>query len=211
MKVITPIEKYDLLMDTRILIPVFESGKVGFIDHSGAVIVDPKYDAYKGEFYNDNDLIVVSKDYLYAYERKTTSPATYCRPLYGLLNSKGEEVLKTEYFSLVRPKESLLIYSVQNMECKYGVVDCYGNILIPFGKYDYIDGFYKGFARVKVYDASKENKEQWGIINEKGQLVLPIEYDNIWNFYGKEYVTLVKDSSSGCTESILVEALDLPF
>lgn len=68
MNVIVPVNNYDLTRDSRVIIPFFESGKVGFMDHYGAIVVDPQYDSYRGEFDNENDLVVVSKDYLYAYE-----------------------------------------------------------------------------------------------------------------------------------------------
>ena len=211
MKVIVPIENFNLNQDTRTLIPVYESGKVGFVDHDGFLVVTPKYDYYRGEFNTEDDFVVVATNYLYAYERKTTAPAAYSRPLYGLINSKGEEVIKTDYFSLVSPLKSSRLYSVQDRTGKYGVVDCNGNTIIPFGKYDYIDGFYKGFARVKLVDADRDNKESWGIINESDEIVIPIEYDNIWNFYNKSYVTLIKDASARSSKSILVDDLDLPF
>ncbi len=107
---------------------------------------------------------------------------------------------------------------VVEKDSKYGVTDLNGNIIVPFGKYAWIDGFDKGLARVHGYGITKTkngechsytvpffifdenndiianpnwNKEEqevpakWGIINEKGEEVLPMEYDNIWKFYGK--------------------------
>ena len=107
---------------------------------------------------------------------------------------------------------------VVEKDSKYGVTDLNGNIIVPFGKYAWIDGFDKGLARVHSYGITKTkngechsytvpffifdenndiianpnwNKEEqevpakWGIINEKGEEVLPMEYDNIWKFYGK--------------------------
>lgn len=99
---------------------------------------------------------------------------------------------------------------------KYGVTDLEGNIIVPFGKYAWIDGFDHGLARVHSYGITKiKNGEchqykvsplkivdgeivanpeykgeklqpsKWGIINEKGEEVLPMEYDNIWNFMVK--------------------------
>ena len=99
---------------------------------------------------------------------------------------------------------------------KNGVIDIEGNVVVPFGKYAWIDGFDHGLARVHSYGITKiKNGEchqykvsplkivdgeivanpeykgeklqpsKWGIINEKGEEVLPMEYDNIWKFYGK--------------------------
>lgn len=114
---------------------------------------------------------------------------------------------------------------------KYGITDLEGNIIVPFGKYAWIDGFDHGLARVHGYGITKmkngewhdytkpifmfddkndlianpewkkeeqEVPSKWGIINEKGEEVLPMEYDNIWKFFGKNrYSTRVeKDGKS---------------
>jgi hypothetical protein len=87
---------------------------------------------------------------------------------------------------------------VQNKELKYGVIDLNGNVIVPFGRYDYIDGFDRGFARVLVNIPTSPGSRKCGIINEQGEEVLPVEYDNIWNFYGKDYDTIIveKDKTS---------------
>ncbi len=113
---------------------------------------------------------------------------------------------------------------VQNKEGQWGVVDSEGNIIVPYGKYGWIDGFDQGLARVHthgrttytkniaemgyvgddleavnsvtdpkeihqiVLEEKKQNPEafaKWGIINERGEEVLPLEYDEVWNFFGK--------------------------
>lgn len=109
---------------------------------------------------------------------------------------------------------------VQHSDYEWGVIDTNGNIIVPFGKYGWIDGFDSGLARVRTKGKISENiiaigidldgktpvitdkhdiqnyikkkrKEhpneyaKWGIINEKGEEVLPVEYDEVWNFLGK--------------------------
>jgi hypothetical protein len=120
---------------------------------------------------------------------------------------------------------------VENQDGQWGVIDNEGNIIVPFGKYGWIDGFDSGLARVRTHKNSgragdttgmviglfsdnpviiegKENIQsfldndrikhpekyaKWGIINEKGEEVLPVIYDDIWNFYGKNrYSTKVE-------------------
>ena len=87
----------------------------------------------------------------------------------------------------------------QNERYQWGVVDNKGNIVVPFGKYDWIDGFDQGLARVNkrilTDKVSFLKTKYWGIINEKGEEVLPLEYEEIWNFLGKNrYSTkVVKD------------------
>ena len=97
---------------------------------------------------------------------------------------------------------------------KWGVEDLNGNIIVPYGKYAWIDGFENGLARVrtekknkvsnlKVYgvktnsnnEDNNEHSEKWGLIDETGKEVLPLEYGEIWNFKGKGRNTtrVVKD------------------
>ena len=62
-----------------------------------------------------------------------------------------------------------------------------GSVVVPFGKYNWIDGFDNGLARVKIGGVTNGiNESKWGLIDEEGEVVLPIEYDTIWTFYGKE-------------------------
>ena len=72
---------------------------------------------------------------------------------------------------------------------QWGVIDPNGVIIVPFGRYDWIDNFDQGLARVNIRIPQGGNRyataKKWGIINERGEEVLPLEYDEIWNFYGK--------------------------
>lgn len=112
---------------------------------------------------------------------------------------------KENYRRINEPINSNL-YSVQNKDYKWGVVDENDTVMVEFGKYDWIDGFQNGLAKVighndntspsvvMVYDleAGKEITErtaEQGIINEKGEEVLPLEY-TIWKFYGKDFPTI---------------------
>ena len=103
----------------------------------------------------------------------------------------GEIVIAPEYLGMLESKccdEKLL--TVQKKDRKYGVINLEGEEIVPFGKYDWIDGFYNGFARVKIGKVSTgmvDNENKWGVINERGEEVIPCVYPNIWNFYGKNY------------------------
>lgn len=85
------------------------------------------------------------------------------------------------------------LYTVQDKNLGYAVLNIDGTVVVPYGKYNYIDGFDKGLARVKignVTNGQKENGNKWGLINENGDVVLPIEYDDMWSFYGKNRATV---------------------
>lgn len=109
-----------------------------------------------------------------------------------------------EYRQIKHPINSSLIV-VQDNNYKWGAIDEDGNVIIPFGKYAWIDGFQNGLAKVighndntspnvvAVYDSdfNKTDKRiaEQGIINESGEEVLPLEYI-VWKFYGKDFPTI---------------------
>lgn len=92
-----------------------------------------------------------------------------------------------------------MVTVVERSDYKWGVIDSNGNEIVPFGKYDWIEGFEHGLCRVKIGKRSSNlvnNGNKWGIINKKGEEVLPCVYDEVWMFKGKNrYSTrVVKDS-----------------
>ena len=82
---------------------------------------------------------------------------------------------------------------VENEKYQHGVINKAGDTVVPFGKYAWISGFDHGLARVKDIfgdesinlETGKTEKAKWGIINEVGEEVLPVIYDEIWNFLNK--------------------------
>lgn len=122
--------------------------------------------------------------------------------------------MNKENYRRVNDPINSTLYSVQNADYKWGVVDDNDNVVVEFGKYAWIDGFQNGLAKViGHYDNSSPNgigifvengdfveakvvpkHYEQGIINEEGAEVLPLEY-NIWKFYGKDFPTIkaVKD------------------
>lgn len=83
------------------------------------------------------------------------------------------------------------LYTAQDNQYRWGVIDSNGNTIVPFGKYAWIDGFQNGFAKVishedtsspniiaifdngtnKGFNFTKVAKQ--GIINESAEEVLP--------------------------------------
>lgn len=92
---------------------------------------------------------------------------------------------------------------VQSENYKWGAIDDEGNVVVPFGKYAWMDGFQNGLAKVIGFndntspnivaviggDDSTTKCEEQGIINENGEEVLPLEY-TVWKFYGKDFSTI---------------------
>lgn len=179
--------KYDILNDNRFLIPFTERAKIGFINHESKTIIPASFDIVLDDFYNSSSLVRVGEIYGVAFERKTSAPAVYLRKRYGLLKSDGEMLLPIEFEDIIMPVFSSRIV-IRSYGKGYAVIDYNGNIIVPFGRYDYIDGFDMGLSRVKLGKVSngiKDSDDQWGIIDECGNEVLKPIYKNIWNFYNK--------------------------
>ena len=53
-----------------------------------------------------------------------------------------------------KPPINSRITVVQNSDYKWGAIDEQGNVVVPFGKYAWIDGFQNGLAKVIGYNDS---------------------------------------------------------
>lgn len=198
-KVILPASSYNMQDDNRLLIPFTCGDKIGFANKEGEVVVKPQFTMYYGDCYDESDNIRVAIDDLYGFPRSGGRVATYKRPMYGLINYKGETIFEPSFYSLIPAIGNKNLYTVQNNHFEYAVLNIDGTEVVPFGKYNWIDGFDNGLAMVRignVTNGQKENGNKWGLINENGKEVLPLENDDIWPFYGKKRVTtkVVKDN-----------------
>lgn len=196
-KIIVPGDKYDSTNDKRLLIPFMASDMIGFLNQQGQVVIKAQYSLYYDDCYSIEDTIRVAKQILFGFSRSNGKVDTYKRYLWGLLNSEGKEILPLEYDDLILNIGNREIFTAKK-NGSYAVINKNGNIIVPYGKYQYIDGFDKGLARVNVYgngEGLEKFMYKWGLINENGDEVLPPIYDEIWNFYGKNRKTtkVVKD------------------
>ena len=192
-KILVPASSYNMQDDNRLLIPFTSGENIGFVDKEGVIVVKPQFTMYYGDCYDESDYIRVTVDYLYGFPRSGGRVASYKRPMYGLINFKGETIFEPSFFSLIPAIGNKKLYTVQDKNLGYAVLNIDGTEVVPYGKYSYIDGFDKGLARVKignVTNGQKNNGNKWGLINENGDEVLPIEYDDMWSFYGKNRATV---------------------
>lgn len=167
----------------------------------------------ENELYSLIDKITECENALQNREDKISSMADYLTRLEVMKDiANGNVRSATQY-------ENVIV--VQDNDYKWGVVKTDGSIVVPFGKYGWIDGFDSGLARVRThehigyagrtiavvdlngdhpiikgqeniqryYDEDKllhpDKYAKWGIINEDGEEVLPVKYNKVWNFLGK--------------------------
>lgn len=155
------------------LLPIIQNHQIGFINKDGEIIIKPIYSDYQGLFLNSSQSkVCVKKD-----------------EKWGIIDSTGFTWVNFEYDYILPevidyalyPFYSRHLYSI-NKNHQWAVIndsDFSIDKVVDFGIYDWIDGYDSGLARVK-------KRDKWGIIDYTGKLVLPLEYDNIWNFYNKK-------------------------
>lgn len=151
------------------LLPIIDNGKIGFINHEAEIMIEPIYDDFKGIFIDEYDRICVKQ-----------------KSKWGIINSQGHLICGMEYDHIipgvVNYRQDVLYrnYSFSvNKNYQWAVIDDSGSLMVNFGTFDFIDGYDHGLARVK-------KGKKWGIIDPAGKVVLPVEYDNIYNFYDKD-------------------------
>lgn len=98
--------------------------------------------------------------------------------LFGAKNGKGDIIIPFLYKEMY--PFSCGLSMVRNQKYQYAYINQNNKEIIKFGQYSWCDSqFVCGYARVLKYDIL-ENKNKWGIIDTKGNIVTPLEYDKIW-------------------------------
>lgn len=102
--------------------------------------------------------------------------------------------------SAIHVYDSDNLHVIERKDGLWGIMNKDGEHIVEFGKYDLIEPFFMGLSRVKIGKGTAGLKEnyrinKWGIINTRGEEVIPVEYDEIWQFYKKQLTetTLTKD------------------
>ena len=101
-------------MTTGFLFLLQVATKIGFVDKEGAIVVKPQFTMYYGDCYDESDNIRVSVDCLYGFIRSGGRVATYKRPIYGLINYKGETIFEPSFYSLIPAIGNKNLYTVQD-------------------------------------------------------------------------------------------------
>lgn len=179
---------YDRAKDPRILIPFSCYGHYGFMNRSGEVVIEPKFDVILDSCCKDSDVIRVGKYYTYGFNCKTKAPSTYLAAKYGLVDSKGRFILEPEYREIYVSDDNRLL-TIRHMDYQYEVITIDGKVIVPKGVYPYVDCFSNGYVRVNCKDGAEK---RWGLIDTEGKIVLPLRYSSIWNFCGhnRQWVTV---------------------
>jgi hypothetical protein len=119
--------------------------------------------------YRNNNAPLMSSGLLLAYNKSTN--------LYGYINTKGKWAIQPNFDSAYIFSGGLA-YVV--MDGKKGYINKTGKMVIDASEYSECGDFYDGFAVVAKSDSSLNPK--YGYIDTKGNLEIPLQYDNAYNF-----------------------------
>lgn len=187
-----------------------ESGKYGYIDTNGNVVIEPIYDnaslfynntahVYKAQNEKNGEAFMINKngkecfkvnpDYSIIslpFEHKIIySEKINKENAYGFLNEQGEKTLKasTKYGCIMPFCNNFAVFSNKSRE--YGLMDKEGNIIIRAKFSDLITS-----KDVLLY---KENNK-WGIISYEGEKICDAIYNDIIPFQSNNKYTYALDN-----------------
>ena len=187
-RILVDLPEYDIEKDTRLLIPFSYYQHYGLMNRNGDVVVEPKFDRILDSCHNSSDVIRVGLHYTYGFNMATKGPSTYLGTKWGLIDSDGNSILEPNYKG-IGVSDDKKILTLRHMDGQYEVITIDGIVIIPKGKYPWVDTSEKGLIRVNSFI---DEDKKWGIIDASGNIMLPLRYSNIWNFVGKkrEWITI---------------------
>jgi hypothetical protein len=187
MKIIVDTKYYNLQEDKRLLVPFIHenTGLIGFINRRGHVIIPHSYEHVYDDFYDKEDVVRVAL---------ADSKGNLVRTI---ISANGKVLFKEIYKEIMMSVDRQR-FVVENLKGQWAVVDREEKVIVPYGKYDWIDGFRNGFARVKqgkTINGKTGEGKLWGIINADGKEILPVVFPNIHSFVDElnDYTTIKKD------------------
>jgi len=183
----------------------------GFNEGLAAVIIDFDSNTFGYGYINKDNQLVIPANYQYAYAFSEGCAIVKSYDRFGMIDHSGKEVLPIKYLE-VTPMYNGHFFAVDAASEKAALFDHRFKRITGFD-YDkilsYNEGFYvvqrngqatyldlKGKERFGFYDVAAAFSDgyamvsrggKYGIINQRGKLILPIEYDNS-GYRSMEYV-----------------------
>ena len=171
--------------------------KVGFIDKTGKIVITAKYDDVGYGGFSEG-MIAFRKDGKYGFIDKSDKviiPPTYDNVgwgfndgltrvgigrKYGLINTSGKTIIQPIYDWVYNINEELVV--IEQNE-KYGLMNTSGNVIVS-PRYSFIeDGSRCGLDDYFLVYSGSRWGGTFGIMDKKGNLLLPIEYQMDEYFY----------------------------
>lgn len=179
----------------KYLCPVVQNDKIGFINSFAEIVIPPKYDSFIGDFTSPESLVVICKDNQWGV--LNTDGLEMLMGEYQSISLVGTQyaiVMNSEY------QKGIIEIMTNRITIPFGEYhnfNYYNKILIarkqllkglitPTGKqitpiqYRWIGNVEFGLLRVIIEHKSNDAViKKWGVIDTKGNEILPAIYDNI--------------------------------
>lgn len=220
--------------------PVFKYGLASFghFDYTGAlkdteyrIEVKPTYDIIIGDVYESDDIVVLGnlcektqngsfsgiksivsdspKCYKFIYHLFQSGSGVFSKKLQRHYNGWVGEYCITD-FALSDDRKAI---SVMTSDGEWGAINWKQDIIVPQGKYRWVDFFKEGLARVKGGKETNGNRfadTQWGLVDIEGNEIIPPIYSNMQLMDDKVYleqgskksIILLKDLEYETYESV---------
>lgn len=153
-------------------------GKHGFIDREGNIIIEPKFEDYRGFDSHRGFSPVLLEDPQYSEGYR---PAKLDGK-WGYINMRAEFLIDPRW-DMAGPFRNG-IAQVRLSDC-WGIIEKTGEYLVE-PQFSYIGPFIEGRARVAV-DGNRIQGgmpgSKWGFIDDDWQMIAGPEYDYVWNYH----------------------------
>jgi hypothetical protein len=177
------------------------NGRYGFIDKSGNFVIPPKYD-FATSFTNGIACVYINGNPLFIDKNDNIILDTLYKSIQIISNHKAIVQTKTKRAGIINlTTKKLLVDTIyqsikpfqngnaivtdrvknkekENYKNRFAVIDSLGNFIVNFGKYEEINDFIEGFARVEIKDDKNEDGNIDGVIDTKGNLLFQRPYKN---------------------------------
>jgi hypothetical protein len=186
---------------TPILLPVKVSGKWGYVNGSGQMVINPQFD-YAEEFHEGRARVCLGSPCSWWDSFPNSSR-------WGYIDTSGKMVITPQYGTASEFSEGLA--SVCTGDCSSnptqpfnrGYIDRDGKVIIPM-QFGIASNFSEGLAQVCIgtcqWEKDKGYSGKFGFIDHSGHFVINPQYDNAWDFkngFAKVVVGKGNDEKTG--------------
>ena len=168
------------------------NSRYGFIDHSGQFIIQPKYDyvlnfnnGFACAYLNGKPLIIdkndkVILDTLYKSIQFTSKGKVIIqtkRNKQGIFDLTTKKLVIDTIFQSISSFQNGIatvtnyVIKQDDRNTNYAVIDSLGNFVVPFEKYEKIEIFVDGYAKVLINNGKNGSDYFDGLIDTKGNLL----------------------------------------
>ncbi len=155
--------------DSGNLYPIFENGKLGYIDKGGQVVIKPQFERVE-ENTTEYDLIQFSEGLAGAVSKGK----------WGFINPVGRWVVEPQFDHIESFSEGLAAIEING---KWGFIDKTGKIVIE-PQYSWVNGFSDGLAAVDIVLSDDDDGYtiRCGYIDQTGRVVIKPKFDMAFKF-----------------------------